>query len=392
MRRGLAVIVAVAAGCGSSGDGGPAPAPEVGHALADGVATAVAASARLAAPFRCAELSPSPTPGPDPKPNQSPTPGTDTSTSTSTITGTTTMTVAGRSLAVEGAIAHLGAAPKAPRDTTVVLGVVADARGATEATLAQIAAGRAAFAAEKVELVVSLGGLGTTEPELTAVLRALTDGAAWPVIAIPGDREAIPAHRAAVAALAAAGTPVLDGSRVRLVDLDGALVATFPGAEHPSRLLAGDDGCVHAAADATALAALLGAHTGLRIWAGHAPPRQGGDSAGDRSLGGVHVGELSLASALPAARAHVVLHGLVDQAALGPATGLVRLTPDATVPFVLGAGPLEAMPIPGPRGAAAGGGALVVRASPGALTWKRLRLPLPGSAARVDRPRGRRIR
>src|SRR5690606_25275642 len=112
--------------------------------------------------------------------------------------------------------------------------------------------------------------------------------------ALPGDRESIPAHRAAVAGLHAAGLPVFDGSRIRLVEMDGVLLAAYPGVEHAGQLVAGADGCVHRPDDAAALAARLAGHDGPRVWAGHAPPRQRGPRASDLALGGVHIGERSL--------------------------------------------------------------------------------------------------
>jgi hypothetical protein len=260
--------------------------------------------------------------------------------------------------------------------------VVADARGASPATLTQLGRVRADFERERVELVVSLGGMGTSEEELTQVLGALSRDAPWVVWAIPGERESIPAHRAAVASLSAAGYPVFDATRVRMVELDGAVLASFPGAAEASRLLAGADGCVHRPDDASALAMRLGAQKGVRVWAGHAPPRQSADDAGDVALGGVHVGERALAAALPAARAQLVLHGMVDEAALGRASGHATVGAGGRA-TVLGSGPVEAMPITGPDGAVFAGAALIVRANAGAgeITWRRVRFPVGGSVS-----------
>jgi hypothetical protein len=223
--------------------------------------------------------------------------------------------------------------------------------------------------------------MGTSQEELTQVLSALARDAPWVVWAIPGDREAVPAHRAAVASLAASGYAVFDGSRVRMVEVDGTVLAAFPGAEEPGQLLAEAEGCAHRPEDASALAARLARQKGVRVWVGHAPPRQRGTQAGDIAVGGVHVGERALAAALPAARAHLVLHGLVDEAALGEATGRRGL--DDGGALVLGSGPVEAMPIMGADGALFGGAALVVwiSASEGGITWRRVRFALGGSVS-----------
>ncbi|HTM20045.1 MAG TPA: hypothetical protein VL172_06050, partial [Kofleriaceae bacterium] len=112
-------------------------------------------------------------------------------------------------------------------DGALVIAVVADARGGTPPTLARIERLRAELAAAGVELVVSLGGQGTARADLQAVLGGLAAGP-WALLAIPGDRESLAEHAAAVAAL---GGAVVDGGRVRFVDAAGVTIATFPGAE-----------------------------------------------------------------------------------------------------------------------------------------------------------------
>lgn len=318
--------------------------PELAEVIAAGAGHAIAASGAVREPFHCAD-SPPPTPQ-------------------KVVVGRHTFSVAGETLAI------------APGDHALVLGVVSDARGATAETAASLALVRQAFDKEKVELVISLGGMGTSEEELAAVYRAL--GA--PLWAIPGDRESIPAHRAALAALAREGRAVFDGSRVKAVAAGGVLIGALAGADSAGQLLAGADGCLYRPIDVTAIAARLAAHPGVRVWAGHAAPRQRGTGSADVALGGVHVGNLALAAALPAARAHLVLHGEVDQAALAPAAGRGRAI-ESGPPVVLGTGPVEAMPVAGARGAPVGGGALVVRVAGRGISWKRVRLPVPGSVS-----------
>jgi hypothetical protein len=337
-----ALLALPLAGCCGEPEPADTISPELGDTLAAGAAHAFAAAGPLREPYRCAEL-PAPTPQ-------------------KVVVGRRTYAVAGDTLTVT------------PADHFLVLGVVADARGATAETGANLARVREGFDKEKVELVVSLGGMGTSAEELTRVYRAL--GA--PLLAIPGDRESIPAHRAALSALAAEGRAVFDGSRVKTVAIDGALIAALPGADAAGKLVAGADGCLHRPVDVTAVATRLAAHGGVRVWATHSAPRQRGAASGDLALGAVHVGNLALAGALPAAHAHLVLHGEVDEAALGAPTGGVQVGAGAP-PVILGAGPVEAMPVRGARGAPIGGAALVVRIAGHGISWKRLRMPLPGS-------------
>lgn len=339
------LAVALAAGCTCSE---PEPkdtvSPELGDVLAAGAGHAVVASGALREPYRCTD-SPPPT-------------------AQKVVVGRRTFTVEADTLTV------------APSDKNLVLGVVADARGATGETAANLALLRLAFAREKVDLVVSLGGMGTGEEELADVYRAL--GA--PLWAIPGDRESLPAHRAALASLASEGRAVFDGSRVKAIRIDGALIAALPGAPAAGQLVAGADGCLYRPVDVTAVATRLATHHGVRVWAGHSAPRQRGPGSADVALGGVHVGNLALAAALPGARAHLVLHGEIDQAALAPPAGRGRVI-EGGPPVVLGSGPVEAMPISAARGAPIGGGALVVRVVGHGISWKRVRLPVPGSVS-----------
>ncbi|HEU5060255.1 MAG TPA: hypothetical protein VFU21_27170, partial [Kofleriaceae bacterium] len=306
--RAPTALLVLAAACCREPEPNDTVSPELGDVLAAGAAHAIAASGSVREPYRCADAPPP--------------------TAQKVVVGRRTLTVAGDTLTVT------------PADHALVLGVVSDARGATAETAANLATVREAFDREKVDLVVSLGGMGTSDKELAAVYDAL--GA--PLWAIPGDRESIPAHRAALATLASEGRAVFDGSRVKAVATGGVLIAALAGADSAGQLMAGADGCLYAPADVTAVAARLATHAGVRVWAGHAAPRQRGPGSADVALGGVHVGNLALAAALPAARAHLVLHGQVDQAGLAPPAGRGRAIENGP-PVVLGTGPVEAMPV-----------------------------------------------
>jgi hypothetical protein len=329
------------------------PAERTGRQFAAGIAHALAAGSELSDPYRCAQLA-------DPPPIAPPPPA------------------AGRVPSVEGRTLTLRRSGKA-RDREAVVGVVADTRGAAERTLAQARTARDHFARAGVELVLALGGLGDGETDIGEVLAVLADGP-WTVVAIPGDREAIPAHRAAVAALAAGGGAVADGSEIRLVEMDGVVIATFPGAGAESRLVSGAEGCLHDAGDARSLAAELAARPEPRIWAGHAPPRQEGDSGSDLAAGGVHVGDLELAEPIAASGAHLVVHGLVDEAALaGDLRGDERVADGERI--FLAAGALESMPVEGGP-TRSFGAALVVRVTAAAggarVRWERILLDVSG--------------
>lgn len=198
------------------------------------------------------------------------------------------------------AISKIGGGP----DATATVGVIADAGGDAPTTLAALGRLRAQLDAAHVDVVVSLGGMGGSAGELEAALAALATGAAWPLVALPGDSEPAPAHDAAVAALRQRGVDVVDGRLARWVLLPGAAIATLPGAGAVARSGAGADGCGYRAADVTALATALADKAGVRVLAASEAPR---GTAGD----GEPTGDL----ALPAGAAiDVVVHAATDTA------------------------------------------------------------------------------
>ena len=155
------------------------------------------------------------------------------------------------------------------------IGVIADTAGASAETLAAVGRLRAKL---DVELVIALGGIGSTQAELEAVFTAL--GTTAPVIALPGDLESLPAQAAAVAH----STNVLDGRLLRRVDLASASIALVGGASAAERLLV--DGCTFTPGEVAAALADLTPRTGLRILATAEAPRHtvDGDASGERSL------------------------------------------------------------------------------------------------------------
>jgi hypothetical protein len=241
-----------------------------------------------------------------------------------------------------------------------------------------------AFRRAGVGLVISLGGMGMERDVIGRALAALAavehgaaGHAAWPVLAMPGDWESVPEHRAAVAALADRG--VLDGSEIRLLDMGALQLATLPGAPHASRLMSGSDGCVFTTEDATAITTLLAGRPGARLLFVHAPPRQGSAGLGaphasptDTGHTGTSVGERALADVLRATPVDAVIHGLV--ATRDSAGGERSL--DASDPVILGAGsldPLQATALAAldelPSSAPRGPTALVAKVTSERITW-----------------------
>jgi hypothetical protein len=196
------------------------------------------------------------------------------------------------------------------------IGVVADAHGdGVRAAMTRLGV---VFGHQRVDLVATVGGMGTSEDDLALSLEPLTRGP-WPVIAIPGDREAWPALRRAVARLRATGAGIVDGATVRFVEAGGVVVATLPGMPFRERLAADADGCGHDGADVAALLEALAARAGKAATALLTPraPRTSGDGS-DLATGGVHAGDVALTRALTAAPVDAVIHGQVADRAARP--------------------------------------------------------------------------
>src|SRR5262249_32204241 len=169
-------------------------------------------------------------------------------------TGTRTWHLGGHAMKLDAA------SDAAPGD--IAIGAIADAAGSAPATLAALGRLRAKLAG--VDLVISLGGMGASRAELEAAFAALTDGGAWPLVALPGDLEPIPDQIEAIAAARQRGVAVIDGRLVQRIELPGATIALVPGAGAPGRLAAGAEGCSYRDSDVAAAFADLTPRAGLR--------------------------------------------------------------------------------------------------------------------------------
>jgi hypothetical protein len=284
-------LVLLVAACG-----GGASAVPAGSRIGPALAAALETADHLRTPWRCAAAD-----------------GPTLADETLTI-GAHTWVVSGRGLRLDG-------------KGDVVIGAVADAAGAAPATVAALGRLRAKLA--RADLVISLGGMGTTQQELEATLGVLADKAPFAIVALPGDLESATAQTAAIKAMRARGQVVIDGRLARRIELPGVRIATIPGAGAQSRLVAGGDGCGYREADVLAALVELTPHPSLRILASAEAPRT--QSAGEPS------GMLAL---MPRAGQEVdlALHGPTGEVASRARTGnrdgdAIPLTPgtvDAT--------------------------------------------------------------
>ncbi|MCE9580329.1 MAG: hypothetical protein K8W52_44840, partial [Deltaproteobacteria bacterium] len=147
----------------------------------------------------------------------------------------------------------------------------------------------------------------------------------WPLVIVPGDREAMPAlHRA----ISASGGKVIDGSAA-VVTIGGLALATVGGAPAIERLAAGAEGCTRDPADIDAILGRLRAAATeppvkrpARILIAPSAPRGRGASS-DATADGIHVGDLDLAAEVAAYPVDLVIHPEVGPP---PTAGHVALT------------------------------------------------------------------
>jgi hypothetical protein len=237
----------------------------------------------------------------------------------------------------------------------LAIGVIADAAGSAPETLAAL--GRLRARLRHVDLVIALGGMGATRAELEATFAAIADHAAWPLVALPGDLESVPAQAQAIAALRERGTAVIDGRLVQRIELPAATIALVPGASEASRLAAGTEGCRYRAADVARAFADLTPRAGLRILASAEAPREP-----DRDHRGEPTGELAMTTGAGQS-IDIALHGPTSGAATPARTGTrdgaaASLTPGSS----------DATPrLPGPRRPATAG---ILTLDGATWTWK----------------------
>lgn len=238
------------------------------------------------------------------------------------------------------------------KPSEIVVGAIADAGGAAPATLAALGRLRAKLA--RADLVVVLGGMGTTQAELEATLGVLGDKASFAMVAVPGDLESMPALAGATKALRARGVAVFDGRFVHEIEAPGLSIAIIAGASARGRLVAVDDGCEYRDADAAAALVSLTARPGIRIAATAEAPRsmRAGDATGEQAL-----------TAGAGVEVDVALHGPIAAGASRPRSGARNGDAVALTPGVVDATPR----LPGPATTPTAG---LLTVSGDAWSWK----------------------
>ncbi|MFN0252623.1 MAG: hypothetical protein ACKV2T_37450 [Kofleriaceae bacterium] len=204
-------------------------------------------------------------------------------------------------------------------DGEIVIAAIADAGGAAPPTIAAL--GRLRERLSSADVVIALGGMGTTKAELEATLGEIANKV--PIVVMPGDLEDAGELADAIVALRAKGTIVIDGRRVHRIEIGDVTVGLVSGAGAASRLVAGVEGCAYAPQDVVAIARDLSMRKGVRILASSEAPREvrGGEPTGEL---GVTVGNEVSGSPAPGA-------GSSAPADAGSSTGSGSMAADSVI-------------------------------------------------------------
>ncbi len=145
---------------------------------------------------------------------------------------------------------------EADADASVTVGVIASLNEASSDNLFNIERYLGFFKEGGAEMILVAGDSGEDRATIEAVLTALA-AADLPILAIAGNRERTTDFTDAVAAVSKGHPNVLNGNRIRYVDLPGLDIITLPGYHDPRYIhQEGRAGCQYFRGDASALSKL----------------------------------------------------------------------------------------------------------------------------------------
>ena len=161
------------------------------------------------------------------------------------------------------------------------------------------------FEQEKVDAVLLLGDIATSEFELTKIL-LFCARRGWPVLAVIGNSESRAGFNRAVLAALRATPNIINMDIVRRVDLGGAVLVSLPG-YLDRRFVHQRSGCTYKARDVRHLDKWTEGAGGPVVLVSHGPPLGQGPLALDYAAEGGNVGDPDLAEFI---REHKIPFGL----------------------------------------------------------------------------------
>jgi len=183
-----------------------------------------------------------------------------------------TVSIAGRTFERNGyRLKLMGDAPEGGAE--VKIGVLASLNEATADNLFNVGRYLSFFKESGAEMIVVAGDSGEDRGAIEAVLEPVAK-AGLPVLVIAGNRERTTDYTDAVNALAKTYPNVINGNRVRYVDLHGADLVTLPGYHDPVYIhQEKGHGCQYFRKDASAVARLAGEANDPVVLVAHGQPK-----------------------------------------------------------------------------------------------------------------------
>lgn len=182
-------------------------------------------------------------------------------------------------------------------DEKATFGLIANLKEPTGENLFNVGRYLEFFTAQGVDAILVAGDTGdaeNTESSVSALLEPLAK-TGLPVFVIPGSREASAGFSAALSALSAKYSNVVNMSQVRLVNFDDASIVSLPGYYDARYIAAGEEGCQYFKEDVDALAGIVKAAKAPVVLLSHAEALGEGREALDAFPDG-NAGDANLAA------------------------------------------------------------------------------------------------
>jgi Icc-related predicted phosphoesterase len=199
------------------------------------------------------------------------------------------MKLAGRTYIFNGPTLSL--AGKDP-DGVVAIGVLGAIKDFGEETRPALTFFLDHFEKEKVDALLLLGDIASSEFELTQIL-IFCARRPWPVLAIIGNTESRASFNRALLAALKAAPNIINMDFVRLVDLGGAVLVGLPG-YIDRRFVHETAGCTYTRRDLRKMRGLVEGVKDTLVFVSHGPPRGEGADGLDFAAEGGNVGDKNI--------------------------------------------------------------------------------------------------